>query len=161
MNKNRIAFVIDRLIAIAENPKHQFKLEAWTEEVKCGFSGCVIGWAAYERWFEPEGIRFEVKLHGHTGIVNIYERDGHGWIPAPCANVAKTFADHLGISKEAAEKIIFPEAYEEAARDIPVPIEKVIWRLMFILSNGDEAMVDHFKIEIEDDVVVDPVNEDA
>lgn len=158
MNKERVAFIRDRLTVIAndEKAREHFDIDQWVTQPAtrhaepitlaemaivhdCGFAGCILGWASHERWFEPWG--YEVRAtETSIQIMRIGEKERHPFEPE------RPFGDILGVDPAVSTQIIYG-SYYEGKED---PIDEAITRLTFLHNRGEQAFIKRY-VRVEDD----------
>lgn len=152
MKKERVAFIRDRLMVIAEDEKTRggFDIDQWVTvraerhaepvtlaklpvQHDCGFAGCILGWASHERWFEPWG--YEVRAtETSIQIMRIGEKERHPFEPE------RSFADILDVDPAVTNRIIYGTHYERND-DL---IDEAIKRLTFLHDRGEQAFIDRY-----------------
>jgi len=158
MNKERVAFIRDRLMVIANDEKacSQFDIDQWVAqpaephalpvvdakapiEPECGFAGCILGWASHERWFEPWG--YKATWNGMSSM-HLHRL---GQEVAYLSEPERPFADILGVDPCVTNRIIYDTYYEGTDS----PINEAIELLTFLLDKGEKAFIDRYVDEGE------------
>lgn len=152
MNKERVAFIRDRLMVIAEDEKarEHFDIDSWVAQSAmthaepvtvanmaiqhdCGFAGCILGWAAHEKWFQPWG--YEAQASEATMVINrIGEEPRHPWEPE------RPFGNILNVDPAITNRIIYGSYYEGQVDAIDEAIEL----LTFLLDKGESAFINRY-----------------
>lgn len=149
MNEEIIKHTIDMLQSVAADKKRaeRFDLGFWgnsmaqhqveKEEPDCGFSGCLIGWAAHERWYEQFG--YEITLVSSSDTTNPRcrfepEFRKNGTPIGKSYNASVAFGSMLEVRGLVAEHIIMPEYYESQHPSV----QKVVDRLILLIELGDQ-----------------------
>ena len=154
MFRERVAFIRDRLMVIAEDKeaREKFDIDQWVAEAapdhavpvtlasapidhSCGFAGCILGWAAHERWFEPWG--YTATWNGMSTML-VYRTGGH---PKHAYEPERPFAEILGVDPAVTNHIIYASNFYQWDNDA---IDEVIERLTFLLDKGEDAFIDRY-----------------
>lgn len=165
MNRVPIELAVERMTWLAGQAQlaHKFGLSSWGNRVQthaadepedphCGFSGCFMGWAIHQQWFEKFGL--VMGFDGpeapadHTSLSPMVleasapqfaffaaQRPGRR-TDATIAAVALLF----GIARPTLEYIIYEEHYPMTVGDITVMVVRD--RLLLLLLLGENAFMD-------------------
>jgi hypothetical protein len=148
MNREAIQTMIEKLDELpgrlkADATLGAFDLASWGASNECGFSGCLVGWIAHERWLADLGIEIEVaRKHQLTSgrprsfaeprVVKM----GDAAIVGSTAYFVDEFAEALDIDTDTVRSLIYPDMY---LVETPTPAD-VVARLRLLLDEGEVAL---------------------
>lgn len=84
-----------------------FWMQEWAIETECGFAGCMVGWAAHEKWLDQFGYELRLVKDESLDFLPTVGRDNPRRIPGFVAH----FARFLGVRTLTVEYIIMPSEY--------------------------------------------------
>jgi len=175
MNKDNVQLLLEKLIDLQtdEARNNRFDLNVWSNGVdelkhnpakpdtECGFAGCVLGWAAHEKWFEAQGLRLFFRARGPLDrswpagdirdpgdlprLLGAQEEHDDGWGDV---DPAFAFARFLDVDESTVNLIIYADYYADKT---DVTLQDVIERVQFLHSNGEMAFEHEFEAARDDD----------
>lgn len=180
INKVAIELAIDRLNAIAdvEDLARHFDLGFWgnqieshplseEEKLDCGFTGCFMGWAAHQQWFDQFGLvlrlamsenyrhlarslpDMETRMFRNSVYPVVDPRSASIFAPFkedPGRSDSRTTSDAIkavgqlfGIEPTTMDRLIYEEHYDDGEKAGPL---QVVEKLRQLLDLGEEGFLD-------------------
>lgn len=178
MNREPIEFAMRQLETIVDSTlfSTQFSLSHWgnqllthpldqPEDPKCGFSGCFIGWAIHQQWFDKWGLKlafsvpWDAPASTHVeqteGRLSIFprvsedsseawlryatEKDGGQFAGRQTEMALYAVANLFGIDRSLMDYIIYEEHYEDPDEVTPLEVRD---RLGKLLEHGPDRFLE-------------------
>lgn len=144
MKRERVQALLDGMRSVKDREDRgvegvMFDIGLWGVKTRCGFAGCLIGWAAHEQWLKPHGVDIKiVQKPSPTYNTTIPSING---VLALSANieVEDLLAEQLGLDGLTVAALIYSKGYEEEPT-----AAAVIDRLKYLLDHGEEAFSERF-----------------